>query len=444
MKKDEVLQYLDYSNEETRSKIKEYTTSPEDLNTDLKTIVFSTPSETGTSFFRLFEPMKAILRNFPEEVNVIYTEKIQPTHMKIADTIIMHRCGNLHSQYLNVSRYWPKTEIRPYIIHDADDNEFNLPTTHPMKDLWEQSGKDKMSIHSIKHSDAITTTTNKLKQTFSNFNRNVNVFRNNFDWNLPQWNVDKQVVRKELLPEWDLTDKIVVGWAGLTSHISDIARMAPIIKEIHDKYPQTVFVLAGMAIKDTTIEVNVDKETGKKSYEEVDITDENEKYENKVRKMFSDVDPNRIKFLRARPLEEYAVFNALFDIALAYVEHNTFNACKSEIKVVEALKYGALPIFSQFGGYKEFWSNAPSEVKENNLAISMTSAKPWINAISHWVENFEQGQKVVENLSAWSNNYYDINNNIESYLTYLIESTERHTEKQINQASKYVDYEPPQ
>ena len=120
--REELLQKAQYKNNEEREELKNYFTQPPDMDMAKKTIVFSTPSETGTSFFRLFEPMKALWKAFPDEANYLYTENIQPNHMKIADTIIMHRCGNLHSHFLSVARMWPRTERRPLIIHDADDN----------------------------------------------------------------------------------------------------------------------------------------------------------------------------------------------------------------------------------------------------------------------------------------------------------------------------------
>ena len=348
--REELLQKAQYKNNEEREEIKNYFTQPEDLDMSKKTIVFSTPSETGTSYFRLFEPMKALWKAFPEEANYLYTENLQPNHMKIADLIIMHRCGNLHSHFLSVGRMWPRTERRPLIIHDADDNEFNLPDTHPMKELWIESGKDKMSIQSLKHSDYITTTTEKLKRTFGNFNKNVEIFRNQFDWDLPQWNLDKNEVRKEMLPNWFPTDdKIIVGWAGLTSHFEDIRRMHAIIKAIHDKYPNTHFVLAGMALKDSHVEISED-EKGQKQFKEVEIEDESMLYKNRIKDIYSDIDPNRLQLFDALPLEEYAKFNALFDISLAYVEHSAFSSCKSEIKVIEALHYGCIPVFSEYGG----------------------------------------------------------------------------------------------
>tara|TARA_Y100000310_G_scaffold68472_1_gene63852 strand:- start:5016 stop:6011 length:996 start_codon:yes stop_codon:yes gene_type:complete len=330
--REELLEKAQYKNNEEREELKQYFTQPADMDMTKKTFVFSTPSETGTSFFRLFEPMKALWKQFGDEANYLYTENIQPNHMKIADIIVMHRCGNLHSHFLSVARMWPRTERRPLIIHDADDNEFNLPDTHPMKELWVESGKDKMSIQSLKHSDVITTTTEKLKKTFGNFNDNVKIFRNQFDWELPMWKLDKNEVRKEMLPEWFPTDdKIIVGWAGLTSHFEDIRRMHAIIKEVHDKYPNVYFVLAGMALKDSHVEITED-DKGNKQFNEVEIKDEALLYKNRVMEMYGDLDPKRFKVFDALPLEEYAKFNALFDISLAYVEHSAFSSVRVRLR----------------------------------------------------------------------------------------------------------------
>tara|TARA_R110000851_G_scaffold302598_3_gene459456 strand:+ start:7377 stop:8720 length:1344 start_codon:yes stop_codon:yes gene_type:complete len=436
----DVLQFV---TAEDRQKLKDYFTNPIGIDTSKPTIVFSTPSETGTSYFRIFEPIRALYKKFGEEANFIYTENIQPNHLKIGDCVVMHRCGNLHSHFLSAARMWPKTDIKPLIIHDVDDNEFNLPATHPMKMLWETSGKHKMSIQSLKHSDLVTTTTEKLRKTFKNFNKNVNIYRNMFDWELPQWNYDIDTTRKEMLGDWYPTDdKIVIGWAGLTSHFQDIKKMKPIIKAIHDKYPNTVFILAGMALKDTQVEI-IEHEDGRKEYKEVPITDESQLYKNKVKEIYKDLDPDRIKLFDALPLEEYAKFYTLFDISLAYVEHNAFASCKSEIKVIEALHYGCIPVFSLYGGYKDFWENPklPSSVKDSNFAIGVTSPNPWIKSISHWVENFEEGKRKAKALKEHSDSIYDINLHIDDYYTFLLEKIEDHKEQQINLNAKYIDYD---
>ena len=442
MTNEELQEVIQFKDEEDRDKIKQYFTQPENLDLNKKTIVFSTPSETGTSFFRVFEPLRSLWKAFPDEANYVYTENLQPNHVKLADVIIMHRCGNLHSHFLSVTRMWPKTEKRPYIIHDADDNEFNLPNTHPMKTLWMESGKDKMSLQSIKHSDCITTTTPKLKNTFEKFNDDVNIFPNMFDWGLPQWCYDKNEIRKEIVPEWCPTDdKIIVGWAGLTSHFEDIKRMAPIMKAIHDKYPNTYFVIAGMALKDTQVEIHED-EDGNKSFEEKEIENEEETYKGRIEALYKDIDPKRLKILNALPLETYAKFYTLFDISLAYIEHNAFASCKSEIKVVEALHYRCIPVFSNYGGYKTMCDQIPSEISTKHFAIDLTSPGSWVNAISYHIDNYEESKKRTAELAEWSDRTYDINAFAEERLNFYTKRSEEFQEDWYNNnIAQYLDYE---
>ena len=441
MTKEELLEVIQFENADQRNQIKQYFTQPNDLDLNKKTIVFSTPSETGTSYFRVFEPMRSLWKAFPDEANYLYTENLQPNHVKIADVIVMHRCGNLHSHFLSVARMWPKTEKRPYIIHDADDNEFNLPNSHPMKTLWMEAGKDKMSLQSIKHSDYVTTTTPKLAKTFGNFNNNVQIFKNEFDWELPQWNLDKNEVRKEMLGDWFPTDdKIIIGWAGLTSHFADIQKMAPIMKEIHDRYPNTYFVLAGMALKDTQVEISEDA-NGNKSFQEKEIEDKSQTYRGRIEKLFENIDPKRLKIFDALPLEEYGKFYALFDISLAYVEHNAFNSCKSEIKVVESLRYGCIPVFSNYGGYKTFSENVPSSISLKNLSINFTAPNQWISAISNLINNYDESKNRALELKKWSDDIYNINNSAEERLSFYLDKSEEFNEEWYNtNIAKYIDY----
>ena len=142
----------------------------------------------------------------------------------------------------------------------------------------------------------------------------------------------------------------------------------------------------------------------------------------------------------ALPLEQYAKFYALFDISLAYVEHSAFSSCKSEIKVIESLHYGCIPVFSEYGGYKDFWRSAPDRIKHKNFAISMQSPKAWIRAISHWVENFEEGKKRAATIKEYSDDIYDINEHCEERLSFYLENSEDFKEAQINMVAQYVDY----
>ena len=245
-----------------------------------------------------------------------------------------------------------------------------------------------------------------------------------------------------MLGDWFPTDdKIIIGWAGLTSHFEDIKRMAPIMKAIHDKYPHTHFIIAGMALKDTQVEIHED-EDGNKSFEEKEIENEEDTYKGRIEALFADLDPKRLKIFNALPLESYAKFYSLFDINLAYIEHNAFASCKSEIKVVEGLHYGCIPVFSNYGGYKAMCERLPSGISTQHFSIDMTSATPWINAISHHIDNYEEAKKRTEEFMNWSDKVYDINAFADERLNFYINKAEEFQEDWYNNNIAHnLDYE---
>ena len=125
---------------------------------------------------------------------------------------------------------------------------------------------------------------------------------------------------------------------------------------------------------------------------------------------------------------------------MAYVEHSAFSSCKSEIKVIEALHYGCIPVFSEYGGYKDFWKAAPDRVKHKNFSIMASSPGAWVRALSHWVENLEEGKKRAAQLKEYSDDIYDINKHCEERLSFYLEKSEDFKEAQINMIAQYVDF----
>ena len=75
-----------------------------------------------------------------------------------------------------------------------------------------------------------------LKNEFNkvrNFDNKVKVFRNMMDFDLPQW---KHKKTNPFAEDKDVTDRIVIGWVGLTSHFQDLVRLKPIMKIIHQNF----------------------------------------------------------------------------------------------------------------------------------------------------------------------------------------------------------------
>ncbi len=351
--------------------------------------------------------MLAIYRKYPDKYNLLYTENIQAIHYELADVLVLHRASEAHQYYTEIAKYHPKNLPEVIVIHDVDDNEFHLPSSHPMKTMWLATGKDKMSVECLKGSKFVTTTAKKIASIFKQLNQNVEIHRNRFNWDLPQWNLEKKTGKGKY------EGKIVIGWAGLTSHKADLAQMAKILKPIYNKYPNTHFIFAGMALKDTVADIEM--VNGQKVYKERDVTDPTQTYKYGVRKLFDYMSDDRIELLDAVGLENYGEFFTMFDISLAYIEDNTFNQSKSEIKFVESMFYKCIPLASNVGSYHElFYDILPEELRNKNILALSNYEAEWVRKLEYWIENIdtEETKSYIDKLSNWTKEFYHIDNYI--------------------------------
>lgn len=102
------------------------------------------------------------------------------------DIWVQHRAGAWHSNSLEIAKQLPKHKPRPVIVHDIDDNEFDIPKEHPFHKIWIEHKKDQMSLKQLKESDYITTTTKALKRKFGelNLSQNIKIIPNAVNFNL--------------------------------------------------------------------------------------------------------------------------------------------------------------------------------------------------------------------------------------------------------------------
>ncbi len=388
------------------------------LDKNKKTIFMNSPSFTGTAYWRLILPLLAMVKKYPDKYNYCYSEHegFPIEWLKKTDLWIQHRAGSANSMYLKFVKLFPIDSKKPIVIHDVDDDEINLPETHPMKVLWLSSGKDQMAKYQLSNVDYVTTTGKQLQREFSKYNKfeNIKIFKNSMDWDLPMWKYEKE---NRKYP--------TIFWAGLTSHYEDLKKMSIILKIIHDKYPNVKFCIAGISKFDEFFNIKED-ENGKKIFEKQNITDEKVTYKYRVTELFKDFDKNRIELMGILSHEEYGKFYSYGDINLAYVEHNQFNKAKSNIKILEGGIYKSINIYSNFGGYEEFTYNAPINLKKELLkhcAAQTENILEWTNNISFWIDNYKTDlwNKVVEEQYNYIYNDYNIYNQIDERVKFYDE-----------------------
>jgi hypothetical protein len=204
-----------------------------------------------------------------------------------------------------------------YVICDIDDH-WILSSNHVVKKTADAMRKQ--SIEALMYADEVWTTHELLGSHVDKLNTNWYVIPNALDPNDPQWQPKKEYSNR-------------IGWAGGITHFHDLM----LTKEA---WGSTVPVVCG-------------------------FTDQPEW------KRLSD--NFKADYINALDVHNYGLLYDQFDIAIAPLEDNKFNRCKSNLKIIEAGMKG-LPIFVQnihpytdehSGIFKvDSWERAISQAKE--------------------------------------------------------------------------------
>jgi len=304
------------------------------------------------------------------------------------------------------------------LIMDIDDY-WNAPPTHPMHYNAKKEKLAEKTIETMKNSDWVTTTTNIFAGFIKEHNSNVFVLPNAIDPQHRMW-------QEEDIPK---TDKIKVTWIGGSSHLHDLEILRSSLSILHsddalkNKYQ---IVMCGYDIRGSVSELDQagnhirtrkiqPSETVWNKFEEIftdnyKITSEEYKKWLKTYKNepypFGDI--NDSLFIRrwTLPVTQYGKHYNHADICLAPLVESTFNAAKSELKIIEAgMKKKAL-IAQDFGIYKELLTNG-----ENGLLInSDKNHRGWYDAIKKLIVNKDLREKLANNLHEFVKDKYHISN----------------------------------
>ena len=83
----------------------------------------------------------------------------------------------------------------------------------------------------------------------------------------------------------------------------------------------------------------------------------------------------------------------------------------------------------------------PSAISTDNFSISMTSPTPWINALSHHLDNYEESKRRAADFKAWSDAKYDMNAHAEERLQFYLNRSEEFNEEWYNNnIAQNIDY----
>jgi hypothetical protein len=203
-----------------------------------------------------------------------------------------------------------------YVICDIDDH-WVLSGNHVVKKTADSMRKQ--SIEALMYADEVWCTHELLGSYIDKLNSNWYVIPNAIDPNDSQWQ-----------PKTKYGNRI--GWAGGVTHFHDLMLTK-------DAWGSTVPVICGF--------VKEQKEWARLA------------------------DNFKADYIEALPVTHYGLLYDQFDIAIAPLEDNKFNHCKSNLKIIEAGMKG-LPIFTQ--NIHPYIDEAKGVFKVDNWATALQDA----------------------------------------------------------------------
>jgi glycosyltransferase involved in cell wall biosynthesis len=196
--------------------------------------------------------------------------------------------------------------------------------------------------------DFVTVSTDRLRQFFLHYNKNIFVLPNLIDRRI--WDIE--VNKKEV------GGRIVIGYAGSEPHGYDFKPVIPAIRHIMDKYQgRVVFEFIGYSPRE-------------------------------LRGL-----PLIFHTQTIEPYDQYARFikKTGFDIALAPLEDNTYSEGKSNIKFLEYAMCAYPGIYSRVGPYSD------TVVHDETGLLTGNSTQEWIDAMDRLIKDEQLRKRIGAN-----------------------------------------------
>lgn len=309
--------------------------------------LFSENDQDPCSHIRILGPMDhlniKVIKGFKDSVlnldgisvcDLVVIQRIFPRHL------------DLYEQVIEKAR-----AERKIVVFDMDDFLFALPDDHPERIDHVYTSAILPMIRAVLEADLVTVSTDKLKDSLSDLNKNVVVIPNYLDDKLWQLTRPPSSVAKDA--------PVVIGYMGSTSHEPDLKVITPVLQNLIQKYPDLVkFQFWGI-----------------KPPDDLDLSPQ--------------VSWSPSITYNYRDFSEYFQKQQA-DIWVAPLVDNFFNRCKSGIKHLEYTALGAPGVYSNLEPYNTIVSH------EYDGFLAYTEPE-WFQYLSLLIENVPLRIKLASN-----------------------------------------------
>lgn len=310
---------------------------------------------TGSGQYRILSPLRAL-----HDANLLrgYASQRFFNPVEIAkadmDTIVVQLPTSArHLKALEIYHQYSGA----FCITEVDDLITEIPRTSPLHHVINREAQDYF-LQSLRIADRLVVTTEPLALAYADFCREVRIAKNYLPGYL--W--------KHLTPTRYPTEKPRVGWAGSISHLGDLALLDEIVKTLAKEVDWVFF---GACPKNLLPYI-------KETYGGVQF----DQYPGTLAKMG-------------------------LDLAIAPLENNSFNECKSSLKLLE---YGTL-------GYPVVCSNCHPYQGAFPVKRVPNTTTAWINAIRERIYDLEATHKEGKTLQSHVHQHWMLEDHLDEWLT---------------------------
>jgi glycosyltransferase involved in cell wall biosynthesis len=361
------------------------------------------PSDNhGVGKYRILDPYKFIGNHFSDDVHVDISFNVEDNDSVFLDydVVVFHSFIHKLSAEKNLERIsWLRSKgIK--VIMDIDDF-WNVDQRHPMFGQLKANKVPETKVSFMRSVDYITCTTELFATEIKNKLgvKNVIVFPNAIDENEAQFK-----------PEKTESDRVRFGWLGGSSHLHDLELLKQGIDGVLNQFKdKTQFVLCGFDLRGTVNEINKQtnevrqrpvrpEETVWSKYEQFFTS--NYKYIDEEYKQYlltynqTDYPNSDVSYRRrwTQEINKYAFNYNHFDVSLAPLYESYFNACKSELKVIEAGFHKKAIISSDVKPYSTILTTSINQGVYNNTGNALLveprkNHKDWTKHMKRLIES---------------------------------------------------------
>lgn len=307
----------------------------------------------GCDYHRVELPFKFSHGLNDNEAYKGFTEEKIFDYLAISDIVTYNRNFLLGIESINEAR----GRFGFKLIVDLDD-WVKLPDYHPLYKNFKRGDGD-LLLREVANADAVTVTTERLKDKLKSYNENIFVIPNALPYGYLQF---KHKERAE-------NEKFTFIYTGQTSHLEDVRLMSGAIKKVGMRN-DVAFALAGYK-------------------------------DNKIWNMMEAVFKQARNYERipSRSLYEYMDVYDIADCSLVPLCINEFNSCKSNLKLLEAAAKKIPCIVSWVPPYRD---------DEDAPVLWVKEPKDWIVHMNYLANNRYKAKELGQRLYEWAVKKYNL------------------------------------